>query len=99
MVVFWDSRVGSVLIPGSSVSDASLRISSNGNSAVIYQLNTGNVTVSDPSQNLMKLDVTLEVGPSGKKPAHWGRKLSRDFSFDLPVSGSAGSSVSRNISN
>jgi hypothetical protein len=99
MVVFWDFLGGSVLIPGSSFADAPLTISSSGNSAVIYQLNTGNVTVADPSQNLTKLDVELGVGLLGKKPPHWGWELSHHLSFDLPTSGSAGSSVSQVISN
>lgn len=99
MVVFWDFLGGSVLIPGSSFADAPLTISSSGNSAVIYQLNTGNVTVADPSQNLTKLDVVLGVGLLGKKPPHWGWELSHHLSFDLPTSGSAGSSVSQVISN
>lgn len=99
MVVFWDSDGGSVLITRSSISDAPLTISSNGNSAVIYQLNTGNVTVSDPSQSLKELDVKLQVGSPGGKPPHWGSESSHDLSFILPISGSAGSSVSQNISN
>jgi len=98
MVVFWDFRGGSVIIPGSSVSNTNLTISSNGNSAIIYQLNTGNVTVSDPSQGLTNLNVKLKVGSSGKKPPHWGQGSSHNISFHLPTSGLAGSSVSRNIS-
>jgi hypothetical protein len=97
MVVFWDSRGGSVVIPGSSVSNANLTMSSNGNSAVIYQLNTGSITVSDPSQTLAKLDVKLKVGSLGNKPPHWGKVSSHNLSFHLPISGSAGSSVSQNI--
>jgi hypothetical protein len=98
MVVFWDCLGGSVLIPRSSIFDAHLTISSSGNSAIIYQLNSGNVTVSDPSQNLTKLDVKLGVGLLGNKPPHWGSALFHDLSFDLPASGSAGSSVSQVIS-
>jgi len=99
MVVFWDSWGGSVLILGSHITDACLTISSNGNSALIYQLKTGNVTVSDPSQNLTKLDVELEVGLLGEKPPHWGWEFSHRLSFDLPTKGLAGSSVSKAISN
>jgi hypothetical protein len=97
MIVFWDSTGGSVIIPGSSFTDAPLTITSNGNSAVIYQLKSGNVTVSDPSQTLTNLNIKILVG-LGKKPPHWGWEFLHDFSFDLPSSGSAGSSVSQNIS-
>ena len=83
MVVFWDFWGGSVLIPGLSYFYAPLSISSNGNSAIIYQLKTGNITVSDPSQNSTKLNVKLGVGCFRKKPPHWGRELSHSIS--LPV--------------
>jgi len=97
MVVFWDSWGGSLRIPGSFIWDAALIISSNGNSVIIYQLNTGNITVCDPSQNLTKLDLKLKVDIIGKRPPHWGWELSHDLSFDLPNNGSAGSSVTQNI--
>jgi hypothetical protein len=97
MVVFWDFWGGSVLILGLSFFYAPLSISSNGNSAIIYQLKIGNITVSDPSQKLTKLNVKLGVGFFGKKPPHWRRELSHELSFDLP-SGSAGSGVSQVIS-
>jgi hypothetical protein len=97
MVVFWDYWGGSVVVPGSSFFDAPLTISASGNSAVLYQLNTGNVTVSDPSQNLSELDITFAVGLLGRKPPHWGWEFYHDLSFDLPTNGLAGSSVSKTI--
>jgi hypothetical protein len=90
MVVFWDFWGGSVLIPGLSYFYAPLSISSNGNSTIIYQLKTGNITVSDPSQNLTKLNVKLGVGCFRKKPPHWGRELSHSIS--LPVAQQAAAS-------
>ncbi|KAF7964854.1 hypothetical protein HWV62_2113, partial [Athelia sp. TMB] len=98
MVVFWDPLGGTVTIPGKSQLDAPVSIASNGNSAIIYQYSTGNVTVSDPSQLLTKLQVTLGVG-LGKKPPHWGWEFVNTLTFDLPTSGSAGSSVSKLLSN
>jgi len=97
MVVFWDAMGGSVIIPGSSFFDAPLTIASNGSSALIYHLKSGNVTVSDPSQNLTKLDIEMWVG-LGQKPPHWGWEFSHHLSFDMPSNGSAGSSVSQCIS-
>jgi hypothetical protein len=99
MVVFWDSWGGSVVVPGSSFSDAPLTISASGNSVLIYQLNTGNVTVSDPSQNLLELDVKLAAGLLGKKPPYWGWELCHYLSFNMPSRELAGSSVSQTIFN
>lgn len=96
MVVFWDSTGGSVVIPGSSILDAPLTITSSGNSAVIYQLESDKVTISDPSQNLTTLDIKMQVG-LGEKPPHWGEEFSHDLLFSLPTGGSAGSSVSQSI--
>ncbi|KZP31301.1 polysaccharide lyase family 8 protein [Athelia psychrophila] len=94
MVVFWDASGGSVTIPGQSMLDAPVTITADGNSAIIYNYNTGNITVSDPSQTLTKLQVALQVGLVGKKPPHWGWGFANSFTFNLPTSGSAGSSVS-----
>ncbi|KAF7970614.1 hypothetical protein HWV62_23645 [Athelia sp. TMB] len=98
MVVFWDPVGGTVTIPGKKSHDAAVSITSSNNSAIIYQYDTGNVTVSDPSQSLTGLQVTLEVG-MGKKPPHWGWGVVHTLAFDLPTSGSAGSSVSQLLSN
>ena len=98
MVVFWDPIGGTVIIPGKTLLDAPVSITSNGNSAIIYQYKTGNVTVSDPSQSLAELQVTLGVG-LGKKPPHWGWEFAHTLAFELPTSGSAGSSVSQLLSN
>lgn len=98
MVVFWQAAGGSVSIPGQSLFDAPLTIASSGNSAVIYQLESGNVTVSDPSQTLTRINVKLSAG-AGQKPPHWGSGASHELSFTLPTSGLSGSSISQNISN
>lgn len=95
MIVFWESSGGTVTIPGQSMLDAAVTISSNGNSAIMYNYNTGNVTVSDPSQTLAMLQVNLQVGLVGKKPPHWGWELAHSFTFELPAGGLAGGSVSQ----
>lgn len=73
-------------------------ITSNANAAIIYDLSSGTVTVSDPSQNLTSLTVKLDIDLLGKKPPHWGKHYSRTLSYNLPTSGAAGSSVSQHIS-
>ncbi|KZP31299.1 polysaccharide lyase family 8 protein [Athelia psychrophila] len=99
MVVFWDALGGSVTIPGQSILDAPVTITADGNSAIMYHYKTGNITVSDPSQTLTELQVALHVGLLGKKPPHWGWEFAKTFTFDLPTSGSSGSSVSQLLSN
>lgn len=96
MVVFWDAEGGSVIIPGSSLWDAPLTIASNGSSALIYHMESGNVTVSDPTQTLTKLDIEMWVGV-GTKPPHWGENFSYHLLVDLPGNGTAGSSVTKCI--
>ncbi|KZP04686.1 hypothetical protein FIBSPDRAFT_1054518 [Athelia psychrophila] len=99
MIVFWDALGGSVTIPGQSIFDAPVTITADGNSAIMYHYKTGNITVSDPSQTLTELQVALHVGLLGKKPPHWGWDFAKSFTFDLPTSGSSGSSVSQLLSN
>ncbi|KAJ7594959.1 polysaccharide lyase family 8 protein, partial [Mycena floridula] len=88
MIVFWDQAGGSL---GSSCNSttcgaAQFSISANGNSAVIVDLETGSITVSDPSQSLASLTISLKV--SG---------LQRSLNFTLPGGGLAGSSVTQSI--
>ncbi|KZP31300.1 polysaccharide lyase family 8 protein [Athelia psychrophila] len=99
MIVFWDALGGSVTIPGQSILDAPVTITADGNSAIMYHYKTGNITVSDPSQTLTELQVALQVGLLGQKPPHWGWDFAKSFTFDLPTSGSSGSSVSQLLSN
>ena len=96
MVVFWDVAGGSTLIGDVELFDAPLTITSNGNSALIYHLDTGKVTVSDPTQTLTNLEITMTAG-LGKTPPHWGWEFTQRLSFELPTSGMAGSSVTKTI--
>lgn len=83
MVVFWDPAGGSVTFQGPPAF-GQITIASNGNAAVILQLQTGDITVSDPSQNLSTLRITLIQQGSTKT-----------FNFALPRGGLAGSSVTQ----
>jgi hypothetical protein len=94
MAVFWGADGGSVKIgPNSPVA---LTVSTNGTTAFMFDFLSGNVTVSDPTQTLSALSVTLSVG-GGTKPSGWGSELSKTVVFTLPSGGSAGSSVSKNV--
>lgn len=97
MAVFWDAAGGAVEFPRSDLIPH-FSISANGNVAVIYNLRTGDITVSDPSQTLAAVVITLKLGSARGLP-HWGDSLDRPKSrvFALPVGGAAGSSVTKNI--
>jgi len=90
MAVFWANGGGSVnFAPGSP---ATFTISSNGTAAIMFDLKSGNLTVSDPTQTLSALSVTLDAGsgnPSGS--------LRKTVNFTLPSGGLAGSSVSQTV--
>lgn len=96
MVVFWNMGGGSVTF-APSPAFAPITVTADGNIAIIYRLETGEVTVSDPSQTLTNARVTIALG-TGAKPTHWGAaglKVTLDFIY--PSGGAAGSSVSQTI--
>jgi hypothetical protein len=95
MVVFWDPAGGSVTFDPAPA-NASITITADGNIALLYRLETGEVTVSDPSQSLARTQVTLTLGP-GIKPPRWGAELERTLNFNHPSGGGAGSSVGQTI--
>ncbi|KAJ8522569.1 hypothetical protein ONZ45_g911 [Pleurotus djamor] len=81
MAVFWDATGGTA-----TFGFPPMTITANGNAAVIVDIQSGNVTVSDPSQTLMQLVVTVDAG-NGK----------RVLAFTMPGGGLAGSSVTKNM--
>ncbi|KAJ6575156.1 polysaccharide lyase family 8 protein [Mycena capillaripes] len=84
MAVFWAPNGGSVnFAPGSP---AAFTVSSNSTSALTFDIRSGVLTVSDPTQTGAGLSVTLHVGNVTKK-----------LTFTLPSGGLAGSSVSQNV--
>ncbi|KAI1790344.1 polysaccharide lyase family 8 protein [Ganoderma leucocontextum] len=96
MLVFWDAQGGSVsFVPG--LFDAPITVQASANSVVIYKLDDGNVTVSDPSQTVPTLNLTLEVGLLGRRPEGWGGDCAKTLLFELPSGGVAGSSVTKLI--
>ncbi|KAF8807439.1 polysaccharide lyase family 8 protein [Phlegmacium glaucopus] len=96
MVIFWDTAGGSVTFNPAPLF-ASITIVADGNIALIYRLETGEVTVSDPSQSLTTTQVTLTLG-LGRKPPQWGTGLTKSLIFDHPSGGLAGSSISQTVS-
>jgi len=96
MVVFWDAAGGSVTFDPAPTS-APITITADGNIALLYRLETGEVTVSDPSQSLTRTQVTLTLGP-GTKPPQWGSGDKKTLNFDHPSGGGAGSSVGQTVS-
>jgi hypothetical protein len=97
MAVYWDASGGRVSFTPSQQA-AQITISSSAKAAVIYCLDTGNVTVSDPSQTLKTVNITLTLG-NGQKPSRWGNSPSKSLIFSLPSGGLAGSSVSQDVQN
>ncbi|KAF8898701.1 polysaccharide lyase family 8 protein [Infundibulicybe gibba] len=95
MAVFWDTTGGAISFkPAADIATATISV--NGSVAVIYKLDTGAVTVSDPSQTLPAVEVTLTLG-AGNKPAQWGNGRTKSLTFALPGGGSAGSSLTQVI--
>ncbi|PFH54509.1 polysaccharide lyase family 8 protein [Amanita thiersii Skay4041] len=95
MSVFWEASGGSVTFTP-SVFYAPITLTSNGNIAVIYQVETGDISVADPSQTLSTVEITLRLGP-GRKPPHWGKGRDKSIVYALPGGGLAGSSVAKII--
>ncbi|EKM61018.1 polysaccharide lyase family 8 protein [Phanerochaete carnosa HHB-10118-sp] len=94
MFVFWDIAGGSATFYPSPF-EASISVASSANAAVIYRIDSQNVTVSDPSQTLVSLDMTFTVGEFGRKPPRWGSQESKQLCFHLPTGGMAGDSISQ----
>jgi hypothetical protein len=95
MFIFWVINGGSATFTPSR-GCAPITIVATGNIALIYRLNTGEVTVSDPSQSLITVQVSLALGV-GQKPPHWGTGVLKTMVFQLPTGGLAGSSITQTI--
>lgn len=91
-VTFWDPSGGTVTCNSSSF--APITITASGNIALMYKLETGNITVADPSQHLVAVSVVMILG-LGNNPPKWGVEKMKTFQFALPSDGLAGSSVSQ----
>ncbi|KAJ6610029.1 polysaccharide lyase family 8 protein [Mycena sp. CBHHK59/15] len=94
MAVFWAAGGGSVTVAPNS--PASFTISTSGTAALMFDFGSETVTVSDPTQSLSTISVTLTVG-GGIMPFSWSGGLSKTLVFTLPSDGLAGSSVSQKL--
>ncbi|KAF8216148.1 polysaccharide lyase family 8 protein [Mycena galopus ATCC 62051] len=91
MAVFWAPGGGSVDF--ASGSPSAVTMSTNGTAAVIFDLKSGILTVSDPTHALTTVSVTLSVGAG--KPGSLTKTL--DFTLPSASQGLAGSSVFQKI--
>lgn len=96
MLIFWNGSGGSVQFSPSPF-EASITINSTANAAVIYQVDSGNVTVSDPSQTLRSINLTFTSNDFRKRSLSWGSDVSKQLYFDLPSGGLAGASVTQTV--
>lgn len=89
MVVFWDTAGGTIQF--TTATQASVTIKASGNSIVLYSLETGTVTVSDPSQSLGSLGLAITT------TTVQGQSVSKNATITLPSGGLAGSSVTQTL--
>lgn len=92
--VFWDPSGGSFAFTSNIY--GTMSIASTGNAAFIYRIDSGNLTVADPSQTVSQITFTISV-EDGPGPCAWGGENNVTAQFDMPTSGLAGSSVSQVI--
>jgi hypothetical protein len=94
MAVFWEEGGGSVTIDKAHAmsSTGSLTITTSANAVVIYDANSGNVTIADPGQSLTALQVDFALNKGGT----WDNQT---LQFTLPAGpgGMGGSSVTKTL--
>lgn len=96
MAAFWQPFGG--IITFTPCEDwASITILTDSNIVIIYQVDTGNITVADPSQTLDTVDLVFIVNPDGWSSPKWGNVPGKPITVTLPSGGEAGSSVTQNI--
>lgn len=96
MAAFWQP-FGGIITFTPCESWASITIVTDGNVAIIYRVDTGNITVADPSQTLETVDLLFIVSPDGWSSPKWGNILGKQVTITLPSGGEAGSSVTQCI--
>ncbi|KAG5636165.1 hypothetical protein DXG03_005095, partial [Asterophora parasitica] len=95
LVVFWDVNGGSSTFDSGSW--CPFAITASGNVAIIYNVNTGEVTVSDPSQTLSSVKVTIKLALELPALPLCHQLTNRNLTFTLPQGGLGGSSVTQKI--
>jgi hypothetical protein len=96
MVVFWGNNGGSATYHGDRAhAMPPFTITSNANTAIIYNPKESIITVSDPSQSLASVAIQIEAGFGHRMP-HWAKsERGKVIIIDLPQGGQAGNSVTR----
>ncbi|KAK0233202.1 polysaccharide lyase family 8 protein [Armillaria fumosa] len=95
MIVYWDVDGGSVTITLPTPDAAPVIVNSTGNSAVILDLNEWKITLSDPSQTLTNITLTVSLG-QGAPPVGWTDRLAtKSAHFGLPSDEFRGESVTQ----
>ncbi|KAF9531953.1 polysaccharide lyase family 8 protein [Crepidotus variabilis] len=97
LAIFWDLSGGTLAVrPGSGKAD--ILVESSDNLALIYKQRTGEVIVSDLSQTLKSVNVTISVGHgTPPPPLSWVKQPTQKLIFDFPSGGLTGSSMSQII--
>ncbi len=85
MLVFWNKDGGSAT--WTPLGKDAVTVKSSGNAIIIYKMNDGTVTVSDPSQTLNTLQLSITTGSA----------QGRTLDVDLPQGGEAGNSVTETL--
>lgn len=98
MAAFWQVSGGSVTFTPST-DDSSITIAADANVALIYRLETGDITVADPSQMLASVQLNFTLGCEGRAPPSWGNEdiQEKAIVFTLPTGGVAGSSITKKL--
>jgi hypothetical protein len=96
MVVFWALDGGEVTVDGSASSMGAFTVSSDANAAVIIHLNTGVVTLADPSQTLATVKLTVSfLTRMNPQASGFEKTRAQTIIFKLPSRGEAGASVTQ----
>ncbi|KAF8203623.1 polysaccharide lyase family 8 protein, partial [Pholiota molesta] len=97
MLVFWEAAGGSVKIPSIGSGVAPVTVEASGSSILIVDLSAWSITVSDPTQTLTSMSITLSLG-SGNIPAGWtSSSKTLAVTVALPTGGVVGSGIQQSI--
>ncbi|TFK30475.1 chondroitin AC lyase [Coprinopsis marcescibilis] len=94
MAVYWRKTASLTVTPGPT--SAPITITVSGEVIMIFSFMTGKIVVSDPSQTLSKVDLTLAIG-DGSRPSFWTGDRKKTLTFQLPTGGQAGDSVTQTV--
>lgn len=94
MFVFWNSEGGNVTVPSLCDSVAPVSVATDRGLLVILDLDSWNMTVSDPTQAASVAQVNLALG-DGQIPDGWTGERSISKSIELPSGLSNGSSITQ----